>query len=81
MYDEAEYEDTLKSWVVPTYKLCALINFTFDLPVTPMTSFLINAFSRLRDPHFLCIASKFIPYIYIHFTNSLDFRQKLDHGG
>ena len=25
MYDEAEYGDTLKSWVVPTYMLCAYI--------------------------------------------------------
>ena len=24
MYDEAEYGDTLKSWVVPTYMLCAI---------------------------------------------------------
>ena len=28
MYDEAEYGDTLKSWVVPTYMLCALIHWT-----------------------------------------------------
>ena len=25
MYDEAEYGDTLKSWVVPTYMLCATV--------------------------------------------------------
>ena len=24
MYDEGEYGDTLKSWMVPTYMLCAL---------------------------------------------------------
>ena len=24
MYDEGEYGDTLKSWVVPTYMLCAI---------------------------------------------------------
>ena len=28
MYDEAEYGDTLKSWVVPTYMLCALSRFS-----------------------------------------------------
>ena len=33
MYDEAEYGDTLKSWVVPTYMLCAYIN------LNPITDF------------------------------------------
>ena len=31
MYDEGEYGDTLKSWVVPTYMLCALINVVIAL--------------------------------------------------
>ena len=30
MYDEAEYGGTLKSWVVPTYMLCAYIIFSDD---------------------------------------------------
>ena len=28
MYDEAEYGDTLKSWAVPTYMLCAELSPT-----------------------------------------------------
>ena len=29
MYDEAEYGDTLESWVVPTYMLCAIRIITY----------------------------------------------------